>query len=290
MAEGDATDRAAGPGGTSPAEIELRRYEARLGVWKVVLGTFIVGLAGVLIPGAINYATLLFDNSRKQAEFRLAQETAHQQYIKDFFEVALNQDIELRIRFADYFAHLSGDEQLRLWTGYRDSLVEKRDTIREAINELERQLAIEKLRPESDADPVTFDRINRELAWAYSEIGYAPLDRSVVTRASSERERLYRETASLVQALADQSEPISENAPATIRFWTLYQRDLIGVESRPVAAKMIEIGRVLRDLAADNAPPDGALKRLAEELGEQIKNELSGAALPPAVSARQTRD
>ena len=108
-------------------EIELRRYEARLGVWKVVLGTFIVGLAGVLVPAAINLTTVLFDNWRKDAEFRVAQQTAHQQYIKDFFDTAVNQDIELRIRFANYFANLSGPDQKQLWAGYLMDLESQRN-------------------------------------------------------------------------------------------------------------------------------------------------------------------
>src|SRR5215472_15545303 len=52
----------------SAAELEFRRYEARLGLWKVVLGTFIVGLAGVLIPGAINFYNAHFENARKETE------------------------------------------------------------------------------------------------------------------------------------------------------------------------------------------------------------------------------
>ena len=69
----------------SAAELEFRRYEARLGVWKVVLGTLIVGLAGVLIPGAISFYSAYFENARKETELRLSQQVAHQQYIKDFF-------------------------------------------------------------------------------------------------------------------------------------------------------------------------------------------------------------
>jgi hypothetical protein len=91
----------------SMAELEFRRYEARLGVWKVVLGTFIVGLAGILIPGAIQFYTTHLEDARKETEVRLSQQAAHQQYIKDFFATAINQDIELRIRFADYFANLA---------------------------------------------------------------------------------------------------------------------------------------------------------------------------------------
>src|SRR5690242_13508525 len=122
MAIDDSDRGAAAVAGLTTAQIELRRYEARLGVWKVVLGTFIVGLAGVLIPGAINFYTAYFENERKHNELELSQQQAHEQYIKDFFSTAVNQDIELRIRFADYFAHLSGKDQAPLWQSYLDSL------------------------------------------------------------------------------------------------------------------------------------------------------------------------
>jgi hypothetical protein len=52
----------------SGAELEVRRYEARLSFWNVVLGTFIVGLAGVLIPGAVNFYNIYFENIRKETE------------------------------------------------------------------------------------------------------------------------------------------------------------------------------------------------------------------------------
>ena len=106
----------------STAELELRHYEARLGFWKVFWGTFIVGLAGITIPGVISLFTVYSENKRDETELRLSQEAAHQQYIKDFFSTAINQDIELRIRFAEYFTNLSGPGQEMMWKKYLDSL------------------------------------------------------------------------------------------------------------------------------------------------------------------------
>jgi hypothetical protein len=88
-------------------EMEFRKYEARLSVWKVVLGTMTVGVAGVLIPSMISFYSTYFETFRKDAEVRQLRQSSHQQYIKDFFDTAVNQDIELRIRFADYFANVS---------------------------------------------------------------------------------------------------------------------------------------------------------------------------------------
>jgi len=262
----------------APIEMELRRYEARLGVWKVVLGTFIVGLAGVLIPGAISFYTAYFDNERKKAEFELSQQAAHQQYIKDFFATAINQDIELRIRFADYFANLSGPLQEGMWQNYLTSLRELRDLKREKINELEGKLvAFKRMSPE-EIDTAEYDRINRELAWANAEVGYIPTERSTVFAVGEspigKKVRLYRETTELVQRLAAAGGPLVENPADLKRFWDLYRKDLIGVESPDFARVMIQIGNLLK--SPSFSPADAPqVKALAEQLISVAGDELA---------------
>ena len=86
--------------------------------------------------------------------------------------------------------------------------------------------------PEKELDVAELDRVGRELNWAYSEIGYVPLDRSVVTVALDKKERLYNETVDVVGRLANQPTPIDEASPDYARFWQLYRPELIGVESR----------------------------------------------------------
>ena len=247
-------------------------------MWKVVLGTFIVGLAGVLIPGAISFYTAYFDNERKKAEFELSQQAAHQQYIKDFFATAINQDIELRIRFADYFANLSGPLQEGMWQNYLTSLRELRDLKREKINELEGKLvAFKRMSPE-EIDTAEYDRINRELAWANAEVGYIPTERSTVFAVGEspigKKVRLYRETTELVQRLAAAGGPLVENPADLKRFWDLYRKDLIGVESPDFARVMIQIGNLLK--SPSFSPADAPqVKALAEQLISVAGDELA---------------
>jgi hypothetical protein len=258
--------------------MELRRYEARLGVWKVVLGTFIVGLAGVLIPGAVSFYTAYFDNQRKKLELDLSQQAAHQQYIKDFFATAVNQDIELRIRFADYFANLSGKTQEEMWRNYLKSLTALRDSNRSKINALESQLVAFKLRSPEQVDTAEYDRINRELAWANAEVGYIPTERSAVFAIGEspigKKLRLYRETTELVQRLAAANGPLAENPADQTRFWDLYRKDLIGVESPAFSALMVRIGNLIKSpgFGPDQAPQ---LKSLAEALTAVARDELA---------------
>lgn len=259
----------------SEEEISLRRYEARMGVWKVILGTMIVGLAGVLIPSAVNLTTLVLENSRSKAELKLAQQTAHRQYIKDFFDTAVNEDIELRIRFANYFQHLSGEEQKALWASYLNDLQSQRNRVRDEIDAFEARLVDLKKVPEAEVDISELDRTNRRLYWAYAEIGYVQPGRSAVPVISGKKERLYRETAALVSRLAEFDGVIDAGSVDYVRFWELYKVDLIGVESREVARRMVALGNHLKSLVANNAPPNDETKLLSEDVRQRIFEELA---------------
>ena len=268
------------PPSLSAEELKFRYYDARLGVWKVVLGTLVIGLAGILFPFVVQMYNSTFENERKSIELRLSQQAAHQQYIKDFFSTAINQDIELRIRFADYFANLSGPPQAPLWTGYRDSLKSLRDEKRKKINELEKRLVEFKKLPPERIDNAEFDLVNRELIWANAEIGYVPSERSAIVTSpentsAAKRVRLYKETTDLVQRLATRSGPLTELLDDLARFWNLYRRELIGVESPAFARKMIAIGGELEKQTKSNSNTDSELKRLSDELLAISREELA---------------
>lgn len=61
----------------------------------------------------------------KELELKLAAADKHQNYIGQFINQAIDKDIELRIRFAEYFATVS-DEPER-WEKFLGNLVKKRD-------------------------------------------------------------------------------------------------------------------------------------------------------------------
>lgn len=271
------------PPSLSAEELKFRYYDARLGVWKVVLGTMVIGLAGIIFPFAMQSYNSYFENQRKATELNYSQQAAHQQYIKDFFSTAINQDIELRIRFADYFANLSGPPQAPLWTSYRDSLKNLRDKRRERINELEKRLVELKKLPPDQIDNAEFDLVNRELIWANAEIGYVPSERSAIVTSpenstAAKRARLYQETTDLVQRLANRNGPLTGQFDDLARFWNLYRRDLIGVESPAFARKMIAIGKELQKLTTSNANSSPELQQLAVELLAISREELGDLA------------
>ncbi len=188
-----AGDKHAAGTGVLPLEVELERYRIKYGLYKVIFGTAIVGLAGILVPGAIDFWQLVFENQRIDNQLRISQTSQQQEYVKDFLSTALNQDIELRIRFAEYFAHVADERYRNGWQNYFESLTKIRNRTRLEIHEREAELrellAIETPSVEQQA---RLDQLERELEWRYREVGYVERDRSVV-RSREEEER--RETS-----------------------------------------------------------------------------------------------
>ena len=83
-----------------------------LGVVKFFLGTLLLG-----------GATLFLDNSVQQIELTQKATQQKQDYIAQFIDHAMNENIEIRIRFARYFkAHFGGE-----WQDYLKTLISERD-------------------------------------------------------------------------------------------------------------------------------------------------------------------
>src|ERR1700730_5039101 len=85
-------------------KIELERYKIRLDYKKFVLGSVFVALAIAAIPPLFQLATAALEYVKSSADRQAKQQAFREDYIKEFIGNALNQDIELRIRFANYFS------------------------------------------------------------------------------------------------------------------------------------------------------------------------------------------
>lgn len=84
----------------------------------------------------------------KEIELQLTKATKYQDYIAKFIDQAMSQDIELRIRFAEYFAAVS-EEPMR-WEKFRDNLIAKRDD----LDNKSRQLAQEQTKAAPDTTKI----------------------------------------------------------------------------------------------------------------------------------------
>lgn len=167
-------------GGRSDLEREklaLERLKIRLDYRKFVLGSVFVAIAIAAIPPLFQLATAGLEYVKTQQERKTQQQAFRDTYVKEFLTSAVNQDIELRIRFAEYFSFVSTDKES--WTAYKDELFKRRKAIREQIDIWEKQWQ-QKVRAK-DVDQIELDQLERNLAWAYKEVGYVERNRSVAS-------------------------------------------------------------------------------------------------------------
>ncbi len=158
-------------------KLELERYKIRLDYKKFVLGSVFVALAIAAIPPLFQLASALLEYVKSSRQLQVKQQEFHDQYIKDFINNALNQDIELRIRFAQYFAHVATESSRDDWVSYLKELTATRDNIRNQIDTLEKQWNL--AAGAKDRDEAEVARLQRRLDWAYNEVGYFEKNHSV---------------------------------------------------------------------------------------------------------------
>jgi hypothetical protein len=170
--------------------LELERYKAQLDFRKFVLGSVCAAIVIAAIPPLFQLATaaleyvkseeqLRVDQLNREAERKAKEEEFQEGYIKDFLADGLSQDIELRIRLADYFTSVSPENFRAGWEKYRNSLVAYRNLMRKKIDDMEAQLQ----QAAGEAPPsgsIETERLERNLHWTYNELGYAERNRSVV--------------------------------------------------------------------------------------------------------------
>jgi hypothetical protein len=187
------------------AEYRLRRYEARLGLFKVIWGTAVVGVAAAAFPFASELAKTYTDRWKSQeqtalereklqlqialegAKLKLQKETARQQFIQTFANTGYNQDIELRMRFAEYFAFVADPLDRPDWEAFRLKLEERREKIRGEIEKRREELAKE--RGKKAPDEVEIAKLERRIRWYEAELSPAPLNEPVtVAKARTEDE------------------------------------------------------------------------------------------------------
>lgn len=157
------------------SELELEVLKERYSYKKFIWGSVVAAIAIAAIPPLFQLATAVLEYVRAQSQLKVDREEQYRLYVKEFLNQAVDQDIELRIRFADYFANVLDGDQKIYWVLYRNSLVSKRTEVREAINEGHRRL-YDLL---AEGPTVESLELSRELEWDYAEVGYAPRDQSV---------------------------------------------------------------------------------------------------------------
>ena len=175
-------------------KLELERYKARLDYRKFVLASVFAAIVIAAIPPLFQLATAFLENVKSQAkldadtqsksaERAVSQENFHDTYIKEVLKNALNQDIEYRIRLADYFSHVTTGTFQKGWQDFFTELTGNRNVIRAKIDDLERQWHQKSLT--ATPGSVELDELKRHLDWAYNEVAYIEPNRPVTTNPRS---------------------------------------------------------------------------------------------------------
>lgn len=193
------------PSGSEPSLLEvappqsaperLQRYQTRWGVAERVVIALISLLAAAAIPAAVDAYKTRLEIARAEKEIALKDKEialkdkelegkileAHNSYTSNFLNTALNQDIELRMRFAEYFASVSDHRYKQGWEKFSGGLEKRRNDLRGMINQKERDFQKVRLRRTllTTDEQTEVDQLERELRWYYAELGYVRQDSNV---------------------------------------------------------------------------------------------------------------
>lgn len=107
--------------------LKLERLKQRYQLASVILGTGLVSVIG---------SWLAFSEQTQENEFGF--DKSHRDYVAEFVDLALEDDIERRLRFASYFARVTFDDNQRaLWADYEIYLATLRSDNQQRLEEIE---------------------------------------------------------------------------------------------------------------------------------------------------------
>lgn len=206
------------------AEYRLRRQAAWFDLVKVLIGTALVGLAAAFFPAAVDYYKARGAEIEKQAQIALARQTFelekqkfYQGFIERFATTGYNQDIEIRIRLARYFAMVAEDEYGERWQRFLLVLEEERDELNRLFDENLALLAAEIARP-GGPDQMAVLRINATLERIRNRSGYVPvtLPPSAATTAAAAGRSVAAAAQATGQAAPQAAAPVSRPASPSL--------------------------------------------------------------------------
>ena len=192
MADADPPDSSA----LTAMKLGIERYKAKLDFWRAIIISGFVALAIAAIPPLFQLATAYVkhgefeDQLRQDAQSKsLAQaadaEKFRSEYIKAFLDKALNQDIEIRLRLAEYFKRVAQGDEQKAWELYYNDLYGERGSVRTKIAEDE--VALDKLQRANPtvSGVIEQNKLIQDLEWLRAEVGYVAPNKSAVRDPNS---------------------------------------------------------------------------------------------------------
>jgi len=262
---GDAADTTA-PGSAAPrTDLELELLKEQYSYRKFIWGSVVTAIVVALLPPLFQLASAVLEYTKGQRELSINRETAYQDYVKGFMDKAIDQDIELRIRLSRYYSSVLEGQYKADWNSYRELLEGDRQKIKVYIDEKERELFA--LMADREKNEPDIRELERNLEWAYNEVGYTQRDRSVVVNP-----RISDPGSGIPRNWVDQN-IVSVKIP-----------ELVGVQGFPSSGE-IRLHRLAAEPFA-NAIRDikaaGLLDRILEWGGSYVDRTIRGTQRPSA--------
>jgi len=114
---------------------------------------------------------------------------------------------------------------------------------------------------------VTVEEDQKLKSWAQDRL------KETETRLATKQD-VYRDAIAAVARLATQESPIDKQSKDVVRFWSLYNTELLPFESPEVEKLMVQIGHHLKALADAHERPTTDLQNLSFQLARTMKQEL----------------
>jgi putative chitinase len=159
-------------------KLELERYKADLNYKRYRLVGFYAAVLIAVIPASFKLVDGILKHFEEEDDQARKEEQDHDEYVKRFVDLALDENIERRIRFAEYFANVSAKNYKEQWEQYLKSLTDERKDLRDKIDVGEHDW--QSLAHQNVVDQVELDRLARDLSWYYAEIGSSAPNRNVL--------------------------------------------------------------------------------------------------------------
>jgi hypothetical protein len=131
-------------------EVDLKKYEAKLSLWKTgILG----GLVAIITAVVSGFASVYISSQETQKEIELQIiKTQHDvqlqlihtenEYVSNFMSNALDDNLEKRLRFSEYMSIVApgSDQQRQKWVNYYEVTKIKYDETKNKYDEINAEL------------------------------------------------------------------------------------------------------------------------------------------------------
>jgi|GEM_PF-6614718 len=125
--------------------VKLKHLELWIGLLKFFIGTVIMGLVSLYLNHQYQSNQLDLEKEKSAHAIALQDKKAEFDYLSKFMTHAMNEDLQVRIRLADYMQSAALSENIKeIWKRYHALLIEQQaETLakREALKQQEKKLA-----------------------------------------------------------------------------------------------------------------------------------------------------